>query len=144
MKLITIMPDFGMGPYAWQKDAADKSTAVGANIADAVSGFRFTEYRVSNELEADFAEWALWFEHGAVGDRRFAMDWDRFHRQGIALARRLKAELGDQVRVMYDTPVEDPSYRTYRGYDVRTEILRGGKLKLVAFGGDRQSLRHSR
>ncbi len=61
------------------------------------------------------------------------MDWKRFHDQGIALARRLKAELGDQVRVVYDTPVEDPSYRTYRGFDVRTEILASGRLKLVAF-----------
>lgn len=137
MKMITIMPDFGMGAFAWQKDAADKSTAVGPNIADVVSGFEHTDYTVSKALQADFAAWALWFESEAVGDRRFAMDWGRFHRQGIALARWLKAELGDQVRVVYDVPVEDPSYRTYRGYDVRTEILNGGKLKLVAFGGDR-------
>jgi len=132
MKMITIMPDFGTA-YAWQKDATDKSTGVGSNIADAVSGFRFTGYNVSKALDADFAEWAMWFEHDAVGDRRFDMDWDRFHSQGIALARRLKAELGDLVRVVYDVPVEDPSYRTYRGIDVRTEILAGGKLKLVAF-----------
>jgi hypothetical protein len=130
MKMITIMPDYGMGPYAWQKDASDTSTGVGANIADAVSGFKYTEYKVSKALEAEFAEWiGLFGNHGP----KPGFDWDSFHRRGIALARRLKAELGDQVRVVYDTPVEDPSYRSYRGYDVRTEVLAGGKLKLIAF-----------
>lgn len=132
MKVITIMPDFGMGPYAWQKDDSDNSTAVGPNIADAVCGFSYTGYTVSKALEADFATWVTWFEREALNDPP-AMDWEAFHRQGIALARRLKAELGAQVRVVYDVPVEDPSYRTYRGFDVRTEILRGGKLRLIAF-----------
>ncbi len=132
MKMITIMPDFGMGPYAWQKDASDDSTAVGANIADAVSGFKFTDYKVSDALEADFAAWVTWFTREALNDPP-VMNWDAFHRQGLALARRLKAELGNQVRVVYDIPVEDPSYRTYRGIDVRTEILQDGKFKLIAF-----------
>ena len=68
MKMITIMPDFGMGPYAWRKDASDQSTAVGPNIADALSGFEHTEYRVSKALEADFAAWVTWFEREALND----------------------------------------------------------------------------
>ena len=136
MKMITIMPDFGMSPYAWIKDDSDKTTWVGAYLADALSGFEGSDFKVSATLVTDFAAWASWFEREAVGNSALAMDWDEFHRQGIALARRLKAELGDQVRVVYDTPVEDPSYRTYRGVDVRTEILPGGELKLVAFRGE--------
>lgn len=130
MKMITIMPDFGMGPYAWEKDDSDRTTCVGGCIADAVCGFVGTGYRVSKALEADFAMWiGLFGRHS----HEPGFDWDSFHRQGIALARRLKAELGDQVRVVYDTPVEDPSFQTWRGYDVRTEVLAGGKLKLIAF-----------
>lgn len=130
MKMITIMPDYGMGPYAWQKDDNDKTTYVGGNIADSVCGFEGTGYKVSKALEADFAKWMGLF--GRYSDKP-GFDWDNFHRQGIALARRLKAELGDQARVVYDTPVEDPSFRTWCGYDVRTEVLAGGKLKLIAF-----------
>ena len=130
MKMITIMPDFGMSPYAWIKDDSDKTTWVGTYLADAVSGFEFSAYNVSKALEAEFAAWATVFENHSDEE---AFNWTEFHARGIALARRLKRELGDQVRVVYDTPVEDPSYRTYRGIDVRTEILPGGELKLVAF-----------
>jgi hypothetical protein len=48
-----------------------------------------------------------WFEHEALNNPP-TMGWDGFRRQGIALARRLKADLGDQVRVVYDMPAEDP------------------------------------
>ena len=130
MKMITIMPDFGNGPYAWQKDASDATTYVGGRIGDAMCGFENSDYKVSAELEAGFATWMIQFgNHSHESD----FDWESFHRQGIALSRRLKAELGEVVRVVYDIPVEDPSYRTYRGIDVRTEILAGGKLRLVAF-----------
>ena len=54
---ITIMPDFGNGPYAWEKDDSDDTTYVGGNIADAVSGFEFSGYKVSAALEAKFAAW---------------------------------------------------------------------------------------
>ncbi|MGH2360253.1 MAG: hypothetical protein ACRDGM_06895 [bacterium] len=82
MKIITIMPDFGMGSYAWQKDDSDNTTWVGANIADAVGGFEHAGYKVSKSLEADFAVWVTWFERGALGDDALTMDCKRFHRQG--------------------------------------------------------------
>ena len=37
-KTITVMPDFGMSPWAWEKDATDVTAYVGGNIADAVGG----------------------------------------------------------------------------------------------------------
>lgn len=70
---------------------------VSANIADAVSGFEYIEYKVSKALEADFAAWVTWFEREALNDPP-TMNWEAFHSQGIALARRLKAEPGDQRR----------------------------------------------
>jgi hypothetical protein len=41
-----------------------------------------------------------------------AFNWSAFHRQGMALAKRLKQELGDRARVVYAKPVEDPDYKT--------------------------------
>lgn len=107
MKTITIMPDFGNGPYGWIKCADDESCAVGGNFVDAVCGFEGSEYTVSADLERDFAAWVWWFEIGCRHrDDRAAFDWPEFHRQGLTLTIRLKAEIGDQARVMYDKPFE--------------------------------------
>ena len=113
-KTITIMPDFGMGPWAWEKDATDKTAYVGGNIADAVSGM--PDYPISEELNQDFATWVTFFEN--CYDKP-VMDWPAFHRRGIELSRRLKAELGDRVKVVYAKPCEDPGYKT----DEQTEIV---------------------
>jgi hypothetical protein len=128
MKMITIMPDFGNGPYAWIKDASDDTTYVGGNIADAVDGFKHSGYKVSAAIEADFAAWMMLF--GNYSDSP-AFDWPAFHRQGIALTKRLKAELGDRVRIVYDTQVEDPSYAMDARSEVRTEILDDGSLRPI-------------
>ena len=130
MKAITIMMHWGAGEYAWEKDAVDDTTYVGGDIADAVDGFKHSSYMVSAALEADFADWAEWFEREAAGDA-LRMDWDSFNRQGLDLARRLKAELGDQVRVVYDKPIEDPGYVPGARAEVRTEILADGTLNPI-------------
>lgn len=131
MKMLTIMPDFGNGPYAWIKDADDDTCWVGGCTADALSGFEFSDYKVSAALEADFAAWMTWFGREALGDAALSMDWNSFHEQGFALAKRLKAELGDQVRVVYDKPVEDPAYKLRAPTQVRMEVLSDGTLKPI-------------
>ncbi len=128
MKTITIMPDFGWGPYGWIKDADDETCEVGANFADAMCGFKFSEYRVSAELERDFAQWVGWFDSGCRSrDDRPTFDWPEFHRQGLALTIRLKAEIGDQARVMYDKAFEDPTADPTQ----RVEVLADGSLRTI-------------
>ena len=113
-KTITIMADFGNGPYAWLKEASDESSLVGVNIADAVSGFG-GEPPVSGALERDFAAWVISFERH-YDEPTF--DWQSFHSRGLALSQRLYDELGGSFRVFYDKPCEDPSHPA----DARTEI----------------------
>lgn len=113
IKTITIMADFGNGPYAWIKDASDESRLVGGNIADDGGGFG-EEYGVSAELEKQFADWVARCEHDNL-----AFGWNAFHREGIALCQHLKQVLGDAYRVAYVKPHEDPNYRMNR----RTEIF---------------------
>jgi hypothetical protein len=48
-KTITIMADFGLGPYAWLKDASDESDYVGVNIAN--SRTRMDEFDISDRLQ---------------------------------------------------------------------------------------------
>ncbi|MBC8417905.1 MAG: hypothetical protein H8E10_04855 [Desulfobacterales bacterium] len=48
-KTITIMADFGFGPYAWLKDAADESDYVGINIANLKTGM--TDFKISKQLD---------------------------------------------------------------------------------------------
>ena len=105
--LITVMPDYGMGPYAWQKSATDTSTLIGICIATAVDGFETDEgTKISSDLQAGFADWTAQFEQFA-GKPDF--DWQAFHREGLSLSRRLKQELGSNYRVSYHKPCEDPA-----------------------------------
>jgi len=115
IKTITIMADFGNGPYAWLKDASYEHEEVGANIADAVCGFG-AEYGVPAVLEKQFADLVIRFEREYENP---AFDWNAFHRDGMTLCQHLKRVLGEAYRVVYVKPHEDPNYRTNR----RTEIF---------------------
>jgi hypothetical protein len=115
----TIMPDYGCAPYGW---------AAGGNMADQYGWDGI--HPISKELEADFTNWALDFEINVrpgifSGDRRF--DWRNFHDRGRALVRRLKAELGPEIRVIYKKPMEDPEHTV----EESTEILTDGSLKTL-------------
>ena len=104
--LITVMPDYGFGPYAWQKPASDSSTLVGQCIGTAVHGFEADDgTTISASLQADFADWTAQFEQFA---EKPEFDWHEFHRVGLNLAKRLKRDLGLSYRVSYHKPCEDP------------------------------------
>lgn len=94
---ICIMADFGMGPYAWERDG---------NIADSITGFP-KEYGVSIKLEADFSEWITDFERNSD---KAGFNWKTFHERGIELARKLKAEIGERFDIEYCKCIEDPEY----------------------------------
>ncbi len=105
-KIITVLADFGNGPYAWIKDSRDKTSRVGACIADAVTGFP-KSFKVSKALEKDFSDWIVYFENHHE-DKKF--NWAKFNSRGVELSRRLKAEVGGRYDVRYTKPYEDPDH----------------------------------
>ena len=110
------MPDYGMGPYAWQKPSSDQSSYVGQCIATATDGFEAEDgTKISAALEAAFNDWTGQFEQFA---ERPDFDWEDFHLRGVNLSARLKRELGPRYRVVYHKPCEDPG----REIDEYTEI----------------------
>jgi len=104
-KTLTIMADFGFGPFAWLKDASDNTDYVGINIANRQTGM--TEFDISPELEKNFIAWINEFE---LNSNRSDFNWDSFNKNGISLAEKLKAEIGDQANVEYVKPMEDPNH----------------------------------
>ena len=101
---ICIMADFGMGPYAWLRGPELAPPRVGLNIADSVSGFE-KEFCVSQDLQSQFADWAIEFENDCDNT---GFDWGKWNQTGIMLARKMKKELGDKFLVEYHYPFEDP------------------------------------
>ena len=124
MKVITIMADYGC--YAWLKDEDDGTTLVGPGVTSEVDDFEFADFSVSPGLKQAFEDW-----HG--GFNLFAdhptEDWTSFHERGMELSRRLKEQIGDQARVIYSKPGEDPARWLAR--TERTEILADGTLKPI-------------
>ncbi|MCG3190758.1 MAG: hypothetical protein LKCHEGNO_03580 [Burkholderiaceae bacterium] len=107
----TVMADYG-GAYAWVKPVDDTDHWVGGNCADTFGGMTNTwqgQHRISNELDLAFAQWQVQFEGTNASDGEApACGWDDFHAQGMSLARRLQAELGDLAVVVYRPCCEDP------------------------------------
>jgi hypothetical protein len=118
--IITIMWDWGC--YAWVKDEDDGTTLVGGGIE--LGDLEHLGLWVSPGLEQQFNDWAGSLpDHCADPDS----DWWAFHERGIELCRRLKAQVGDQVRVVYDKSGEDPASVLTE----RIEILADGTLKRI-------------
>jgi hypothetical protein len=103
---LTVMPDYGNGPYAWLKSSKDTTQYVGQCVATAVHGFELDDgTTISPQLQGQFSEWTAEFECRA---HKPGFPWVAFHLQGIELSRRLKQELGPNYRVIYLKPCEDP------------------------------------
>ncbi len=101
---ICVMADFGNGPYAWRRGPEESRPRTGGNIADAVRGFQ-AHYGISQGLQEKFAAWVTQFERDY---EHTEFDWARWNEQGVALARRLKGEVGERFLVEYHYPCEDP------------------------------------
>jgi hypothetical protein len=117
--IITVMPDYGMGPYAWEKSASDQTPYVGLCIATAVDKLETEDgTTITDDLHAGFVAWAGDFEQFAETPE---FDWKAFHARGADLSRRLKLELGRPFRVVYHKPFEDPAHEV----DAYVEITDG-------------------
>ncbi len=85
---------------------------------------------VSAALDADLADWQAEFEY-CVNDAKTGaarLDWLDFHRRGLALARRLRAEMPDNISVFYQKPFEDPNEQ----FEETKDVLRDGLKTLPA------------
>ena len=117
--LITVMPDYGFGPYAWQKPASDSSTLVGQCIGTAAHGFEAEDgTTIGASLQAEFAVWTAQFEQFA---EKSGFDWPAFHSIGLSLSRKLKRELGANYRVSYHKPCEDPERKNEEYTEVTSD-----------------------
>ena len=122
--ILTVMVDYGNAPFLWLIDCVDKG-GVGANVCDGVCWD--DSCPMSEGLWREFADWALEFDGTSFySDSSDADGWDwiAFHARGLHLSRRLKEEVGNAFRVVYDKPCEDPNHRVGE----RTEILADGGL----------------
>jgi len=120
--IYTIMPDYA-GAFGWVIANGDESQGVGPNHAD-TSGW-YGEHPISRGLQEAFACWQDLFEAAPMlDDGTIGLEWDKFHAMGIDLARKLKTEIGDRARIIYEKPFEDPD----REQDERREVLSDGSL----------------
>lgn len=106
--ILSVMPDFGGGPYLWlQSD--ETAGSIGMNIASHQYWAKDTHLpNVTEELREDFDDWVTQF--GLYADSR-GFQWESFHRRGLVLARRLKKQIGDKAIVRYLKPSEDPNHK---------------------------------
>jgi hypothetical protein len=101
--LITIMADYG--GFAWIGEENEGRKVMGDCIADADSGF-IDDITVSAELQRDLGEWSTYFETNTINNPEF--DWQSFNARGLLLSQALFAEIGEQFKVVYQKPFEDP------------------------------------
>ena len=113
LSTIVIMADFA-GPYAWIRHPGQQFHQSNKHIGDVVLGFS-EEYGVSKKLEEGFADWEIDFDRNSEKD---SFEWKEWNADGIALAKKLKDEVGDRYLVEYHIPVEDP------GYSPKTAIIK--------------------
>lgn len=126
--ILTIMPDYGMSSFLWFNECGAEG-GLGPNCCDGT--YKCDSHPISDELWRDLSEWSTEFaretgdcglEDGSAGA---SFDWQHFHARGMALARRLKDEVGDAYRVVYLKPAEDDGGRARP--DARCEVLADGR-----------------
>ena len=125
--VFTIMPDYA-GTYGWVKDSdRPEWSGVGGSHADTCGWSH--QLRISDELHQKFVAWQIEFESANLSteDNRKAFDWVDYHRRGIELTKRLKAEVGSKAIVIYEKAYEDPCHQDAE----RREILEGGTVHIL-------------
>ncbi|MDR1276037.1 MAG: putative molybdenum carrier protein [Candidatus Accumulibacter sp.] len=122
--ILTVMVDYGDAPFLWLLNSPDE-IGVGLNVGN--SAYLDESIPISNALRKKITKWAIAFDRTAFYSENFnadSWDWLTFHARGLRLSHRLKKEVGDAYRVVYDKPCEDPNHRI----DERVEILATGAL----------------
>lgn len=121
---LTVMVDYGNAPFLWLVDSPDEK-GVGGTICDCV--YWDESLLITEALWRSFCDWAIKFDKTNFDADDFdhkQWNWDTYHERGIKLSLRLKREVGDAYRVIYEKPIEDPGHEI----DERREILADGTL----------------
>ena len=109
----TVCADCGVGEFLWRKVTGDPNSGrLGGNLYSLMDlGHVPPEMPV--ELFQDMCDWARFYMHHRVGGvvSMRDVDWVEFNQRGLALAQRLKNELGDAADVQYVSASEDPDWR---------------------------------
>ena len=114
------------GIFACEKDNGDMD---GLGSVIGADGYWGDEERpISRMLEYDILAWQRIYE-AACSEAQFwapdmDIDWALLHKNGLNLACRIKEQLGDAVRLLYERPIEDPD----ANINGRFEILAGGEI----------------
>lgn len=109
----TIFLEPAICDWAWVKSADDETMYVGSCVT---AGEHWGgDAPISNLLMAMVSDWLTPFKQGLT-DNLF--DWAAFNAQGIAIAKQLKLELGNDVDVRYVKPTEDPSSNREEGFSI--------------------------
>ncbi len=114
-----ISPDYG-DAFAWCRlEGVDSRYNLGAD-----SGGWSGPHPISEALFQDLHEWYGRFCKADPWSGKQEMDWEAFHRDGVELARRVKAEVGPTAKVLYAKPIEDRNFLHQR----LREILDDGSV----------------
>ncbi|HEC15722.1 MAG TPA: hypothetical protein ENI99_03985 [Sedimenticola sp.] len=103
--IYVVMADNGVGEFLWFKEEDSPIPVCGSSVYSLMDRTDHDPI-MSRELFLDFCRWAEDYIKnvpGSLEDGSF--DMDAFNRRGMALARRLKAEWGDEFVVRYVRPL---------------------------------------
>lgn len=126
--IYTLMPDYG-GAFDWVHTADPTSDYTYLGGGPQITEVWDEVHRMYETLEGELQRWQGDFERADLFNEESAaaFDWARFHRDGLALARRVRAMLGPQFRVVYEKPGEDPDCAV----DERREGMLDGGLRAL-------------
>ena len=124
-KSVTLCPDYG-GPWAWIDPDNIDGECHCMPVGDGDSWYGACP--MPESLIASFAQWQTAFNIAPWDSTEHAiLDWASFHQRGLELAIALKRALGQDIRVIYQKPFEDPGREDME----RAEVLADGSLKLL-------------
>lgn len=106
--IYVVMADNGVGEFLWYKDNDAPIPLCGANVYSLMDRSD-PDPIMSSALFSDFCEWCEeYLRNTLLIEVPINFNWVAFNEQGMALAKRLKSEWGDEIVVRYVRPPEDP------------------------------------
>lgn len=113
----TVFLEPAIGDWAWVKNADDETMYVGSCVSAGDDWYGHAP--ISKALIAMVDAWVSSIRPLVVGAvENSEIDWAMFNERGIAIARQLKLELGNDVEVRYVKPGEDPSSKHDEGFAI--------------------------